>query len=189
MELFGYELIYHHPTCLEMYQCQAYDPEGLLGVLSACSLTYLGLMAGRVLVHFKEHRGRLTRWLVWSCVLLLISGCLCGFSKNEGAIPINKNLWSTSFVFVTSGFGLLGLSLCYILIDVLNVWSGQPFIYLGMNSILIYVGHSLLGSYMPFSYMIYDINHATVLTMNVIGVCCWIALSYYCYTIKFFVKI
>ena len=36
-------------------------------------------------------------------------GCLCGFSQNKGAVPVNKNLWSTSFGLVTGGLGLVGL--------------------------------------------------------------------------------
>eukprot|EP01035_Chromulina_nebulosa_P001344 gene1344-1794_t len=45
LKTFGYLLIYHHPTCRELYECPPYDPEGLLGSLSACTLTYLGLMS------------------------------------------------------------------------------------------------------------------------------------------------
>jgi len=74
MQVFSYTHIYHHPTCLEMYQCQAYDPEGLLGSISACTLTYLGLMAGRVVVHFKDHNDRLTAWFIAGLVMLLLSG-------------------------------------------------------------------------------------------------------------------
>ena len=74
MKVFSYTHIYHHPTCLEMYQCQAYDPEGLLGSISACTLTYLGLMAGRVVVHFKDHNDRLIAWFIGGLVILLLSG-------------------------------------------------------------------------------------------------------------------
>jgi len=42
IHVFGYNQIYHHPTCKELYNCIAYDPEGLLGSLSACTLCYLG---------------------------------------------------------------------------------------------------------------------------------------------------
>lgn len=74
MKVFSYTHIYHHPTCLEMYQCQAYDPEGLLGSISACTLTYSGLMAGRVVVHFKDHNDRLIAWFIGGLVMLLLSG-------------------------------------------------------------------------------------------------------------------
>eukprot|EP01034_Spumella_vulgaris_P021699 gene21699-27750_t len=189
MHAFGYKFIYHHPTCLDMYQCRAFDPEGLLGSLSACTLTYLGLMAGRVVLHFKEHPQRLSRFLTWAFCFLFLAGILCGFTQDGGAIPINKNLWSTSFVLVTAGSGLIGLSVCYVLVDVLKWWSGAPFLYLGMNSILIYVSHGILAEYMPFSYKIYHVNHATLLQCHVLGVTAWMIVAYYFHKIKFFVKI
>jgi heparan-alpha-glucosaminide N-acetyltransferase len=88
-------------------------------------------------------------------------------------MPINKNLWSISFVCVTGGGGLILLTLTYLMVDVYKVWSGMfppilllltrypsplmtnhyagfPFRQMGMNSILLYVGHSLLGGYFPF---------------------------------------
>lgn len=190
MKIFGYDLIYHSPTCKLLYSCIAYDPEGLLGVLTACTLTYLGLMTGRVLLHFKSHKERIQRWLVWGAVQLFLAGCLCGFSQNEGPIPVNKNLWTTSFCLVTSGFGLIGLSITYVLVDVLKLWTGAPFIYLGMNSILIYTGSELMWKHFPFSYEIYsNPTHANTLPMNVFGVVSWIAVAFYCYRIKFFVKV
>jgi len=189
MHAFGYLFIYHHPTCRELYACPPYDPEGLLGVLSACSLTYLGLMTGRVLLHFKEHWERLAIWLGSSAWLLLFAGILCGFSQNEGLIPVNKNLWSTSFCLLTAGGGLVGLSLCYVLVDVWRVWSGTPYLQLGMNSILIYCGHSLLANYMPFSYMVYHVNHGSLLLCNSVGVLSWLLIALYLHHIRFFVKI
>lgn len=48
-----------YPTCQELYDCGSYDPEGFLGSLSACTLTYLGLIAGRALLHLPSHRDRL----------------------------------------------------------------------------------------------------------------------------------
>lgn len=51
-----------------------YDPEGFLGVLSACTLTYCGLMAGRCCVLFTEHKSRLLRWLLWGVALLFLAG-------------------------------------------------------------------------------------------------------------------
>lgn len=76
---------------------------------------------------------------------------------------------------------------------------------MGMNSILLYVGHSLLGGYFPFrltlllllllgneelsSYKTDSASHSRQLQMNCIGVLSWAAVGYYCYLKKFFVKI
>lgn len=189
MKIFGYDLIYHHPTCLNLYSCRPYDPEGFLGVFSACTLTYIGLMVGRVFLHYKRHQDRLMMINFWAFWILLLAGILCGFSQNEGFMPVNKNLWSTSFILVTAGFGIIGLTLCYIPVDIYHVWSGAPFLYLGMNSILFYMAHQLLQDYFPFSYMIYHYNHNSLLLCHAMGVLAWVLIAYYFYKIKFFVKV
>ena len=189
MKLFGEDHYYLYPTCQRLYNCVGYDPEGTLGSLTACTLTYLGLMTGRVLVHFKTHKERLMRWFCWSFVLLFLSGCLCGFSQNSGPVPINKNLWSTSFGFITAGTGILGLGICYVLIDIYHIWTGAPFCYIGMNSILFYLFSDFFSSRFPFSYNIDTLTHASLLQMDVVCTCCWLIAAYYCYKIKFFVKI
>jgi heparan-alpha-glucosaminide N-acetyltransferase len=46
-----------------------------------------------ILLVYQEHSERLIRWLSWSVVCGIIGGGLCGFSKDDGVIPVNKNLW------------------------------------------------------------------------------------------------
>ena len=46
-------------------------------------------------------------------------------------MPINKNLWSISFVLVTSCFAFALLAALYVLIDLKHWWKGQPFFYAG----------------------------------------------------------
>lgn len=50
--------------------------------------------------------------------------------QNGGWIPINKNLWSLSFVLVMGGSGMWLLSLLYALLDVVGIWNGAPFVRL-----------------------------------------------------------
>jgi len=195
IQLFGSHHMYLEPTCKRLYDCIGYDPEGTLGALTTCTLTYIGLMTGRVLVHFKGHSERLKRWFLWAFIILLVCGSLCGFSQNDGLVPINKNLWSTSFGLFTSGTGIIGLALCYIIID-MNVggclgfgWTGAPFNYLGMNSILFFMGQDLLGEHFPFSYQVDESSHGQILTSNVVGVASWCVVAWWCWKNKFFVKI
>ena len=190
----GSKHFYQGPTCKQLYDCISYDPEGILGMLTAINLTYLGLMSGRVLLHFRTTFQRLLHWLGASLVLLLIAGCLCGFSQNDGIIPVNNNLWSTSFGVLLAGGALFMLSWIYVLVDAWNWWSGVPFLYLGMNSILIYVGSELLGDHFPFDVTIDGTDddyrtHAELLTANSIGVISWMLVAYFCYRNKFFLKI
>lgn len=67
-----------------------YDPEGFLGVLSACTLTYCGLMAGRCCVLFSEHKSRLLRWLLWGVTLLFLAGMIL---RLPDIIFIRLSLW------------------------------------------------------------------------------------------------
>ena len=190
-KVFGFERLYHSPTCLDLYDCQPYDPEGLLGSMGAAFLTFLGLMTGRVLLHHKAPKQRVLRWSFWGLVLVLVAGILCDFAQEGGIIPVNKNLWSVSFVLLLAGLGMLCLSVTYLLVDVSKVWSGAPFRWLGLNSILIYCAHGVFDSYFPFAW--YQIpsqeSHASLLLMNVVGALCWIAVAWYCYRIKFFIKV
>jgi heparan-alpha-glucosaminide N-acetyltransferase len=187
--LLGEKHIYQDPTCKLLYNCQSYDPEGIVGSLTACMLTYLGLMSGRILVHITDHSQRLVRWSILSFLLLLLAAGLCGFSQNDGVIPVNKNLWSVSFGFVTAGGGLVGLGLTYVLVDWKNWFSGAPMMYLGMNSILIYTCHDVFSSYFPFHIETDPASHGKQLATNFIGASSWVVVAYWCYTKKFFVKV
>lgn len=156
VSIFSINHIYHNTapngaavsaaTCNGIYQCDVHDPEGALGWISAAWMAWLGLQAGRVIVNYrfvghgpggvKATVGPYVgRWILWGVALSLIGGALCGFSKNEGWLPINKNLWSPSFVFVLAGWGYLKLAFHYLLVDVHKVWTGAPFRYVGTNSI------------------------------------------------------
>jgi len=74
-----------------------------VGAFNAVLMTYLGLLAGRVLIYHKAPLARVKRLAVLGAAAMLVGACLCGFSQNDGLIPVNKNLWSTSFVLVGHG--------------------------------------------------------------------------------------
>ena len=99
-------------------QGSEYDPEGLLGSLNSVFLCWLGVAAGRVLLVHKDWQARVKRWLLWALITGSLAGGLSGFSLNSGLIPINKNLWSISFIMATGCFAFILLSVMYLLIDV-----------------------------------------------------------------------
>jgi heparan-alpha-glucosaminide N-acetyltransferase len=189
--VFGPNHIYTHPTCQEMYQTGAYDPEGLLGNLTSIFLCFLGVVAGRALQVHTVPISRIWRWLAWGVFFCGLAALLCKMSQNDGWIPINKNLWSASFVFLMGGAGFIVFSLFYVLVDVWKIWNGAPFIYVGMNSIIIYVGHETLGEYFPFSFATeYSYgSHAMALGSNILGVSSWVTIAYLMYRNSFFVNI
>ncbi|KAI4470555.1 hypothetical protein MML48_1g03820 [Holotrichia oblita] len=125
--IFG-EHMYHHATCHSMYETtQYFDPEGILSVLTSVFLGYLGFQAGRIYHVYTSPIQKVVRWSVWGVVACLIGGLLCNFSKNGGVIPLNKNLWSLSFVLVLGGLGFLIQACLYMVVDVKRKWGGRPF--------------------------------------------------------------
>lgn len=187
--VFGSEHIYQSPSSMRIYHGTAHDPEGLLGTLTCVFLCWLGAGAGKVLLVHKSWRARVTRWLVWAVICGLVAGALCGFTKNTGLIPINKNLWSITFVMATASMAFFLLSIMYILIDVNRFWSGSPFIFPGMNSILMYMGHEIMSGMFPWSWKPFTESHAELLAMNIWGCSLWVIASFILYKKKMFLAL
>ncbi|KJE91841.1 hgsnat protein [Capsaspora owczarzaki ATCC 30864] len=182
--------IYQAPTAQAYYLTGAYDPEGLLGCLTSVVITFLGYQAGRILVTFSTHSARLRRWAAWGVGLGLLGLILCKGTQNDGWIPINKNLWSLSFVLIMAGLGYLMLASCYIIVDVRKLWDGAPFIYPGMNSIFVYMGSELFFYYFPFTYANEVENtHGALLFMHLTATALWILIAYLMYRKKVFISV
>ncbi|XP_012529315.1 heparan-alpha-glucosaminide N-acetyltransferase [Monomorium pharaonis] len=142
--------IYQNPTIKFVYGSGPFDPEGILGCFTAIFQVFLGVQAGIILMIYKNWKKRVIRWLLWAVFYGCI-GCALHFTNT---IPVNKNLWSLSFVFVSTSFALAFLSGCYLLIDVAKVWRGGPFRIPGMNALVLYVGHSVCYQIFPFHWRI-----------------------------------
>ncbi|MCZ6596049.1 MAG: DUF5009 domain-containing protein [Planctomycetota bacterium] len=109
------------------------DPEGILGTLPAVVTALMGVQAG----HALRRGGGFAK-----AVVLAGAGLVClgvGWLW-DFAFPINKNLWSSSFVMWTGGWSLLALAVFHLVID---VWGFQRwaffFVVIGTNPITIYV--------------------------------------------------
>lgn len=161
-----------------------------VGCLTSILQVFLGVQAGVILKVYKEHLSRLSRWIIWGLFCGLLGGILCNFSKEDGVIPVNKNLWSLSFVLVTSCFAFILLSICYYLIDIKNYWTGKPFLFAGMNSLIMYIGHSMTYDNFPIHWYISQENKLTthfIMTVeNMWATGIWILISYYLYKINYF---
>ena len=176
-KIFGSDHIFTGPTCLEVYQTGIFDPEGFLGNFTSLFLTFTGYQCGRILINYKDDRAKLKRWIIWGLILAAIGTGLCGASKNDGAIPLNKNIWSISFVLLLGGLAFLSIALCYYLVDMKKWWLGWPFIFVGRNSIAVYMGHEILQGYFPFSFR-NDGSHAMGMLSNLVGVCIWMWIAW-----------
>ncbi|KAB2622408.1 heparan-alpha-glucosaminide N-acetyltransferase-like [Pyrus ussuriensis x Pyrus communis] len=113
-----------------------FEPEGLLSSISAILSGVIGIHYGHVLIHFKGHAERLKQWVSMAVVLVIIAIIL----HFTDAIPINKQLYSFSYVCFTGGAAGLIFSAFYLVIDVWHC--RKPFLFLewiGMNAMLVFV--------------------------------------------------
>ena len=114
-----------------------YDPEGLFSTLPAIVSCLFGILIGRLL-DILSNRVIL---LFGTAILFLIAGYILNIW-----FPINKAIWSSSFVLVTCGWGTLILGIIYYLTDVRKVKIGSVFKYAGMNAITVYFLSSFISS-------------------------------------------
>lgn len=116
-----------------------FDPEGLLSTLPAIATTLSGVLAGVVLIS-QRSKQKICFSLIVLGILFLALASLWDLS-----VPINKNLWTSSFVLWTSGISLCVFGLCYFIIDILGVtlWA-VPFKIFGMNALFIFIFHVIL---------------------------------------------
>lgn len=123
-----------------IYRPGIYDPEGLLSTIPAVVTTLLGILAGHWLRSDRSAYEKVAGLSVagWFGVVL---GEVWGW-----AFPINKALWTGSYVLLTAGLGLQLLAVCYWLIDIqgIRAWS-KPFAVFGMNAIAAFVLSGLIG--------------------------------------------
>ncbi|XP_076619113.1 heparan-alpha-glucosaminide N-acetyltransferase isoform X1 [Colletes latitarsis] len=158
-----------------VYNFGPFDSEGILGTLTTTFQVFLGLHAGIIMTTYKDWKERVVRWLVWAAFF----GCIgCGLHF-ANVIPVNKHLWSLSFVLVTTSFSLAFLTACYLLVDVIKVWNGGPFRISGMNALLLYVGHMLCYQIFPFHWSVGNMESRALRLIEAIwGVALWTIIAY-----------
>jgi predicted acyltransferase len=110
------------------------DPEGVISTIPAVATSLLGLLTGDWLRSARDGRTK-ALGLAGSGVVLLLLGQLWNVW-----FPINKKLWTSSYVLWTAGLALGCLALCYWLVDV-QKWRrwATPFLVLGTNAIAAYL--------------------------------------------------
>lgn len=120
-----------------------HDPEGFFSTLPAIGTAMLGMFTGEFLRSPLRREAPWTRvlWMLAASVLLMAAGWLWSF-----AFPLNKNLWSSSFVLWVGGLSLLLLTLFHAVIDVLGYRSWAFFFtVIGLNPITIYLAERIIG--------------------------------------------
>jgi predicted acyltransferase len=114
-------------------QTKVWDPEGILSTLPAIATGLSGVLTGQWLKSQREPAHKVV-WLFVAGNAALLTGLIWNW-----VFPINKALWTSSFVLYTSGLALHFLAMCYWLIDVkgYKAWT-KPFVVYGVNAITVF---------------------------------------------------
>ena len=118
-----------------------YDPEGLLSSIPAVVTCLLGVFAGLLLRNRDFSDKRKLIYLFSFGVAGVLVGFLWGLQ-----FPVIKKIWTSSYVLVAGGYSALLLAAFYLVVDVwkFQKWC-QPFVWIGMNSITIYLVSEIIG--------------------------------------------
>jgi predicted acyltransferase len=120
-----------------------HEPEGILSTMPAVSTALLGMFTGEFLLsdYLKNKQLQKVLYMVTASVALMIIGKLWDL-----VFPINKNLWSSSFVCWVGGLSLLLFAIFYLIIDVWNLrkWAFF-FVVIGLNPITIYLAGRIIN--------------------------------------------
>lgn len=120
-----------------------WDPEGILSTIPAIGSAMLGIFTGNWLRSESDQKEKVVYLFIWANVLML-AGWIWSFW-----FPLNKNLWTSSYVLWTAGLALHFLGFCYWFIDVKKVtWWTKPFLVYGMNAITVFFLSGILGRIM-----------------------------------------
>ncbi|GBP30833.1 Heparan-alpha-glucosaminide N-acetyltransferase [Eumeta japonica] len=162
-------------TAQRLYESPASaDGMGLLGCLSGILVVQAGAQAFRIMNLYDHTRELIIlRWLVWSVALGAAGGAACGFSWNDGPVPVNKTLTSLSYCLVTSSIAFFVQTVLYFLVDWKKIWTGRPFNYAGENSLLLYVGSEML----PLHWHKEDPTHSELFVTHVVVVLVWLTVA------------
>ncbi|AFY31210.1 acyltransferase family protein [Calothrix sp. PCC 7507] len=179
------------------------DPEGLFSTIPAIVSVLAGYFAG-LWIRSQPVRSRTSIGLALFGIGCLIIGWAWGWT-----FPINKKLWTSSYVVFSSGWALLLLAACYELIEVrlIRRWS-KPFEIMGLNAIALFVASVLLikvlaktnigtGETAPSTYnWIYQNVFASwagtfngSLLFGIVTVLFWLLVGVFMYRQRWFIKV
>jgi len=172
---------------------KVHDPEGILSTIPAIGTAMLGIFTGQFL------KLDVAKWPMWkkgialffAGLILIAVGSLWNLT-----FPINKRLWTSSFVLFVGGWSLLLLSVFYLVIDVAGYrkWA-FPFVLIGVNSILIYLASEGMIDFRHTAQYFFGglIQYVSplwqVVWQSIAVVITQLALLYFLYRNKIFLKI
>jgi predicted acyltransferase len=138
---------------------KVWDPEGILSTLPAIGTAMLGIFTGNLLRSDKDAATKTVWMYIWGSALML-AGWIWSFW-----FPLNKNIWTSSYVLYTGGLALFFLAFCYWFIDIKKVtWWIKPFHVYGMNAITVFFLSGIVGRLL---YLIkWEATEGTMITLK-----------------------
>lgn len=120
---------------------KTWDPEGLLGTLPAVGTALIGVLIGIILKSKQQIQENKVAWLFTFGFAAFLIGLFW-----DTFFPINKALWTSSFVLYTGGLASMSLAACYWLIDVKGFSRfTKPFVIYGVNAITVYFASAIIA--------------------------------------------
>jgi predicted acyltransferase len=121
-------------------ETKTWDPEGVLSTIPAIGTCLLGVLAGRLLGQSAPLAERLNALFALGALGMALGGAW------GWVFPINKNLWTSSYVVFTAGLACLTLAACLWAIDVRG-WRGwaRPAVSYGLNPMIAYIGSGFMA--------------------------------------------
>jgi predicted acyltransferase len=129
-----------------------FDPEGPMSTIPAIATAMLGVLAGRWIgQRDKPLLERITGLFAVGSI-----GMMLGLMWNW-SFPINKSLWTSSYVLFTAGMACVALATIMWIVDYCNVqWWTKPFVVFGVNPIVAFVGSGVLARLI---YTLWHVNY------------------------------
>jgi predicted acyltransferase len=177
-----------------LYHSGPIDPEGLLGLIPSIAHTIIGFWCGKLLFEHHELKDKMLHLLLFGFTLTIL-----GFLFSYG-LPLNKRIWSPTFVLVTCGLATSLLALLIYLIDDKGSKQWTPFfVSFGVNPLFLYVFSELLGivfSHFGIKKAMYGAIHSVIINGYCASLCyavifvliCWV-VAYPLYKKKIYIKI
>jgi predicted acyltransferase len=135
---------------------KTWDPEGILSTLPAIGTCLYGIMVGATLKRTDKTEAEKVAWLLTFAVFSVMLALIW-----NNWFPINKSLWTSSFVLYTGGLATAGLSVSYWLIDVHHRKNYiTPFVAYGANAITAYVAADVVLAVLSWIHL--DLDGKTV---------------------------
>jgi predicted acyltransferase len=115
----------------------------ILSTMAAVANCLLGVFAGLLLKNTAIPNEKKVNWLLTGGALSLLFGFVWSLQ-----FPIIKLLWTSTYVLVACGFSAILLAIFFQIVEIWNHrrWA-QPFVWLGMNAITIYIIANIIGFY------------------------------------------